>query len=511
MFLPIPQHPPKNHKAIDPERTKAYFRSGFDTVKQLFVIWTCCLLVFHLAGQTADSLRPKPPRKFNQATGLVGYYFWHEDTTGIIDTSSFSKPFFQNALILQRPDRTLSPNTSVEALERSIVQYSHNPKWDPANHYPFYRRMHPKERKLLRNLSQEKAHQPTSIVFRQRGDTWISEQLCPVVYFTVDPQQHMRYSRTSDSLVVPDLQLALPANGVYEVVHYLNAQGLTDSSKVYGMNGFDFTDSLRNCVVSKPVRILLLVNGYRGPKKDDDPGDGILTQKDRYHYWYKIDNRFEETLKPAVMLYMDGSFPIATSNHRTKLHFGMSWLRTKLTPKRKAIERIYKRLNTNPNPEGFEARKAEGRLAGEAFLLARCLNPLSDTVKDTLDIVCHSMGYACTLGFLDIVKDKVVLGNCYIIAPENAGAEGYNWKLFEHVWQYGSNLDQPCPDPLREQDGIAPQCAVKGLNELPADRGGRIFIPSDWPNKNFVDSHMIYSYDWLFDCIPEGEPGSIEK
>jgi hypothetical protein len=121
------------------------------------------------------------------------------------------------------------------------------------------------------------------------------------------------------------------------------------------------------------------------------------------------------------------------------------------------------------------------------------------------------MGYAYALGFMDVLDGKVVFGKIYILAPENACVGGFDWSKVEEVWQYGSNLDQANPDPVWEQDGIAPQCQVKGLEKVDKNKGGRAFIPKDWPHKNFVDSHMLNYYFWIFDRIKKGEPGYINR
>jgi hypothetical protein len=90
-------------------------------------------------------------------------------------------------------------------------------------------------------------------------------------------------------------------------------------------------------------------------------------------------------------------------------------------------------------------------------------------------------------------------GKFCIIAPENACSGGFSdWGQFEDVWQYGSNLYEPNADPVWEQDGVAPQIRAKGLNDEEGKRG-RAFIPSDWPHKNFIDSHRIKYYGWIFD------------
>ena len=48
-----------------------------------------------------------------------------------------------------------------------------------------------------------------------------------------------------------------------------------------------------------------------------------------------------------------------------------------------------------------------------------------------------------------------------------------------------------------EQDGGAPQSAVAGINTNPS-KGGRAFIPKTFTPKNFVDSHRIGNYGWIF-------------
>lgn len=390
-----------------------------------------------------------------------------------------------------------------------VNRLAHNPKWDPNNRCGWYRLCHAKERRIINRLTRDSAATSGSIVFRWVNGNWKSEPQRSVLYFTIDVAGNHHFSHSSDSLLAPDLNLACASNGHYKVMRYLDASGNCDSTKVFAYNGQDLTEHIRRSEPNEPVRLLLLINGYRGPNTNNDAGDGLLTQKDRYYYWFKIDNRFQELLKPAVMYYADGSFPIATSNHRNRLRFGISWLRTKLTPKKQTSKRVYKRLTERPNPVGFDERKQAGRLAGEVFLQARAQFPFSPEVKDTLDIVSHSMGYAYSLGFLEVVEPYVVLRTAYIIAPENAGQEGYDWSRFAHVWQYGSNLGELNTDPLREQDGIAPQCAVKGIAQLSPEKGGRLFLPDDWPHKNFVDSHMIYSFDWIFDRIGKGEPGYV--
>jgi hypothetical protein len=56
---------------------------------------------------------------------------------------------------------------------------------------------------------------------------------------------------------------------------------------------------------------------------------------------------------------------------------------------------------------------------------------------------------------------------------------------------------------------VAPQATVWGIDKQQSSRIGRVCSPSNWPNKHFVHSHMVYSYDWIFDRIQKGQPGYI--
>jgi hypothetical protein len=110
------------------------------------------------------------------------------------------------------------------------------------------------------------------------------------------------------------------------------------------------------------------------------------------------------------------------------------------------------------------------------------------------------MGYAYALGMTDVLKNKIPLGRFYIIAPENACSGEINLDDFEEVWQYGANLGEPNADPIDKQDGVAPQCAVKGLDDVEVkykEKRGRAFIPDGEP-KGFLQSHLIGNYKWIF-------------
>jgi len=121
------------------------------------------------------------------------------------------------------------------------------------------------------------------------------------------------------------------------------------------------------------------------------------------------------------------------------------------------------------------------------------------------------VGFAYAQGMIEFIRGSAIKNNIkwsgyYILAPENASAGGIDGLPFEEVWQYGSDLGQTGADPMWLQDGVAPQAAVGGINNLPTGntKGGRAFIPKnqDIDKKGFVKSHSIGNYGWIFEILP---------
>jgi hypothetical protein len=92
-----------------------------------------------------------------------------------------------------------------------------------------------------------------------------------------------------------------------------------------------------------------------------------------------------------------------------------------------------------------------------------------------------------------------------ILAPEGPGVMGYEWNRFEEVWQYGSDRFEKGADVTCRQDGIAPQCAVVGIDQLGPGKGGRLFIPKG-ARKGFIRSHHLSYWDWFY-WIKKGDRG----
>lgn len=483
---------------------------------RLFLTLFLLLFSFQLFSQNSilsDSLtkgKNNLPTHLFQATGaLVSYYFWEEDSFGFIRNNEVKQPYLQNYSILIATNKFFRADIDYERLSSAISIFSHVKTKVKSKRF-FKIVKDNKKVKINYPLIREEVKAIESVIYIKKNNKWVSLKKGSVIYFTVDPTNKWRYSYSSDSLIINN-QKSVYSNGHYLVLNYCNQEDKIERQEVYSNTGQTVTNDLTSTISILPQRVLVFANGYRGPKTNKDETDHLVTNKDRYHYWFKLDNQFIERLMPAESYYIDGSMSVKTSNHKSMVNFALSFFRSTFILRKKRAKKHFETLNTHSNLEGFQLRKDKGRIAGKAFLTALCNSPACQNTKDTVDIVCHSMGYAYTLGFIEEIKEKVVFGKIYIIAPENACADGADWSIFQEVWQYGSNLDQENPDPIWQQDGIAPQCQVKGLEILPAQKGGRVFIPIDWPRKNFIESHMPYNFDWIFERINKGEKGYIYR
>jgi hypothetical protein len=443
--------------------------------------------------------------------GLVAYYFWEENVDGSIRDTSIRRPFRYNHFITLLASRNQPRNyQTFERVEAAVIEMANDNKYTERNYFEMVPPLEGGPHKLYFPLHKTDAPASGSIIYRRQNGGWKSIRQGSVIYLNVFDDSLSKFSHSNDSIILDKYNIRILSNGHYIVKTYWKNNGKIARQLVFNYNNDDVTAFFLKPERILPKRVIVFANGYRGPKKDKDVSDNLVTTRDRYHYWMKIDKEFIKRLKPAAQYYIDGSHKIGTSGHKTMVRFGLSLVQARTATNHERSRNAYKILNTDTNLEGFKQRKEKGRIAARAFLNARCNSPGCLNTKDTVDIVCHSMGYAYTLGFIEELKGKVIFGKIYILAPENACIDGTDWSLFEEVWQYGSNLDQPDPDPVWEQDGIAPQCQVLGLEQVPAGKGGRAFIPKDWPHKNFIDSHMLYHFEWIFERIQPGQPGYIQ-
>lgn len=244
--------------------------------------------------------------------------------------------------------------------------------------------------------------------------------------------------------------------------------------------------------------LLVFINGYRGPKYDQQLPDNQLHFKDPTGYWYKLDDTLQKRFPNAKALYFDAHHPLRTSSHLKMAKAVRSYIFSRFCWVRKNSRWV---LNKKINEAGFQERVANGRIAGLALITYLENNP-----STKIHFVCHSMGYAYMLGMIDVLSAHTKFGKALILSPEAASAQGRDWSLFEEVWQYGANADDKSADPIFWQDGIAPQLPVYGINNLPSHtKGGRIYIPENYPRKKlgFIKSHHLAYYDWFYLIKPE--------
>jgi len=158
-------------------------------------------------------------------------------------------------------------------------------------------------------------------------------------------------------------------------------------------------------------RYVVFSNGYKGFKHDKETTDnGVDTIPDSY--WMSYDDTLMKRFVGAKAIYIDGHHPINTTPHHTKTKAIASYLVTRFAWISRGPGWA---MNDKPYPEGFNVRYENGKTCGEKFKH----DFLKENNKDTLDIVCHSMGYAYALGFLEAVEDDMVLGKILILAPES--------------------------------------------------------------------------------------------
>jgi hypothetical protein len=400
---------------------------------------------------------------------------------------------------------------------------------------------------LLRHqeLSHEEQFYECSEILINRNGRWELKKKDKVLYFEVRQDSDSlwtkaKFKTSSNKLFLGDLGFSSTVNGHYLVFNYKDNQGKIIKQEVYDHFGERITEKIT--IENPSKRILLFVNGYRptsiGQTFEENFGDiqnngleypnskNYIYDFDRFDYWKpwnQINSRFQKRINPTETYYADGHFSVSTSNYRSLINF------TKVSavyPKRcedSTKHTCYsihdatwkqflmnqtksrKHLEMNPNKEGFNVRKNNGRVAGRNLL--QIINAVPGYSKnDTIFVVAHSMGFAYAQGMLEVLKGKINFGGYYIIAPENGNSGVVEPNLWQEIWQYGCNFDDKYPDAPCLQDGIAPQYQVKGL---PMNK--RVYIPRKfYERKGYYDSHFIGYYTWVLD-IPEEKKGYVTR
>lgn len=462
------------------------------------ILFFCC----HLKAHCQEIQNPKNKK----IGGMTAYYFWELNTDSTIANQKINQPFRRNhqaTLSIKKQSKSLYLFDAQYAVLK-LIEKTNNKNCKNKFEYNIDSNQVKKYRFPLKTF---KYSELSSVIFFKSDNHWNSKIEKPVMYFNHYADSTVKFIHSGDSLKLEGFNDQILAKNHYSIHSYLNQNSKISFQKILNYNKEDVTYSLFEQERIAPKRFLIFSNGYRGPNRNNENSDNLVTLNDRSGYWLGLDKAFKKRLSPDASFYIDGHQSIRTSSHKSMVNFGISIAAVKTFSKKD----FYKILNSKPNIKGFDQRREEGRIAAKAFLIAKC-NALNCTETiDTIDIVCHSMGYSYALGLIDELTGKVIFGKMYIIAPESASVGGADWSIFQEVWQYGSNLDQPNADAVWLQDGIAPQSQVFGLEKISADKGGRVFFPDYWPIKNFIDSHMLYNYMWIFDNIQRGERGYVHK
>ncbi len=378
----------------------------------------------------------------------------------------------------------------------------------------------------------------------QKGRQYEVKHVEQVCYFKaiVDENQkitELRFVAASQALKLRNNKLTIQSQSHYQVVDCYTQKGEFISQNVYNHLGTDITNKLM--LKDIPKRILVFVNGYRPTSLSNSLDKNIadierkglefpetfnnLYNYDRYNYWRpwgEIDVLLSKRINPSEAYYADGHHSVETSNYRSLLNFSYN---SAVYPKRCGIKRhhcktttlvkntlfksrtvqTYSLLPIKSNSTGFENRKKNGEIAGRNLL--QLLNELPNTSKnDTLFIVAHSMGFAYSLGMIEVMRGHINFGSFYIIAPENAKAGTVIPKEWQSIFQYGSNFNKGERDAPCLQDGVAPQTSVAGIQ-----KNQRIYTPAtNYTKKGFFDSHFIGYFTWILDIKPT-EKGAIKQ
>jgi hypothetical protein len=314
---------------------------------------------------------------------------------------------------------------------------------------------------------------------------------------------------------------------------YGDIYGLDIDGKIQIFVNKEQIEFMYNYLMSdKSNNFILFVNGYDPAKISDDNNE--VFEYDKLSYWGAIDDKFALAINSkSHLIYADGNKDINTSNHINTCKFIKSL--TSVEKNYAIAANILSVLggelavvitqecvsltstayhNTAANVLGFNERKEDGKAAAANFIKKLkegtiiCSKTIKDdkmTVNGVVDIVAHSMGFAYSLGMIEVLQQEgITIGNYYVLAPENACSGSVPPGLEGRTWQYGSDEKTTKENPIEIQDGVAPQCAMNGIDDL---KRIRIPIKQRTPEQlGFTASHSIVNYDWIFNLpINEGD------
>ena len=258
---------------------------------------------------------------------------------------------------------------------------------------------------------------------------------------------------------------------------------------------------------------IIFINGYRGLSLNKYTTNNKLTMEKNQNndysliefnpylvgYWRvggkSLDLELKNRFSNPLLLYIDGHHPLKTSNHKNVFKLSFSFLKSKLFFFLRNGRFIF---NWKINQDGFLKRYQNGSMAAENFKEFVQNNSFKN-IK--INIVCHSMGYAYALGFIDSLKKSFDFGKMLIISPEGANYMSTDWNIFEEAWQYTCKMDWNNGNSwVIYQDGIAPQKLIKDFDKQDPSKFGRVYPPDSWPKnqRGFNKSHHLNWFGWFY-------------
>ena len=280
------------------------------------------LSILSALGQNETIRRPK----FQTKTSLVYYYFWEENEDGSIVSSTMYTPFSLNRVVLidtLKSSKTCTlPDTlfirQIAAIGRSYKQMDR-----------FSKKLNGNKLVFIQVYNQE----PQTVIYIKRKGTWRSYNAGLVLNFKSLQNDKLFFTSSGNNLVLANQHSITVKNNTYRVVSYFNPDNSGGERKnpafqhVFAFTGEELSKQIIQNQQPKAKRYLVFVNGYRGPKYDKHESRNEVYLNDRTNYWFKIDDRFIKRLNPDTSFYLDASFSVKTSNHASKLKFGLSYIR----------------------------------------------------------------------------------------------------------------------------------------------------------------------------------------
>lgn len=472
--------------------------------------------------------------------GYVAYYFWKMTEDGYIEEGTIDRPFRKNKIFKKEdgkieqsrilvksslmgaaPSVAVNENEAIAKVKDELKNKAQ--EYSTADHYV--------SNCIFYNPNEGYYSSPTS------SYSWKGLMEQNILYFNVTHVNNEDKYKFSHS----DKILKLETKGINDdvsehlmVFRFYNSSGAIVTEIVKDYNG-------KIVNYDKDKNIALFVGGYRDVTNFDGTG-GIIennetTNKiydfDVWQYWYisdksKLHYKIGEYLKTDVKLFADGHHYASTSNFAThdvaipalfstlqyqypypalgaSLRAGIELLNYDKHVDVGAHTCSANRFHQTKNTVGFETRRSHGEIAGEE--LRKKLNRMHVTGKtDVLDIICHSMGWAYSVGIIEFLKEtdeykagKFRFGKLIIIAPENPNGANksmsYLLTLFEEVKHFGSLGPNDGSIEYCKMDGVAPQSDILGLGQF------RETFPAGTSKLSFGESHFHGYYKWILNPI----------